>query len=70
MPQGETTNEVIFRISDISGIVGKTDLSGDPVYMNLKITEKGELPVDAKGKVKEMPKGALAYNIPGKQRLH
>ena len=68
MPQGETTNEVIFRISDISGIVGKTDLSGDPVYMNLKITEKGELPVDAKGKVKEMPKGALAYNIPGKAK--
>ena len=68
IPQGETANEVVFRISDISGIVGKTDLSGDPIYINLKITEKGELPVDAKGKVKEMPKGALAYNIPGKAK--
>lgn len=27
MPQGETTNEVTFRISDISGIVWKTDLA-------------------------------------------
>ena len=31
IPQGETANEVVFRISDISGIVGKTDLSGDPI---------------------------------------
>ena len=56
IPQGETANEVVFRISDISGIVGKTDLSGDPIYINLKITEKGELPVDAKGKSKKCRK--------------
>ena len=63
----EVAAKQIYRIRE-SGIVGKTDLSGDPIYINLKITEKGELPVDAKGKVKEMPKGALAYNIPGKAK--
>ena len=34
--------------------------------MNLKITEKGEYPVDAKGNIKEMPKNGVAYCIPGK----
>ena len=65
-PTDETANEIIFRISDLIGIVDKNNLSGAPVYMNLKITEKGEYPVDAKGNIKEMPKNGVAYCIPGK----
>ena len=65
-PNGDTANEVVFRLSDFTGIVDKNNLSGTPIYMQLKITEKGEMPIDAKGNIKEMPKNALAYCIPGK----
>ncbi|MCH5328315.1 MAG: DUF4831 family protein [Coprobacter sp.] len=68
-PRNETANEIVFRISDLLGIVEKNDLSGAPVYINLKITEKGEYPLDAKGNVKEMPKNGLAYCIPGKAAI-
>ncbi len=66
-----TTEEqtVIFRLSDFKGIVDRNDLSGEPVYLNLKITEKGELPVNEKGEVKKLPKGAVIYKIPGKAQV-
>lgn len=66
VPTEDVQKEIIFRVSDFNGIVDKNDLSGDPVYLDLEITSRGELPVDDKGKEKEIPKGAVMYNIPGK----
>gem|GEM_PF-4316887 len=40
-----------------------------PVYLSLKITEEGELPLDNKGNIKKMPKNAVAYAIPGKAEV-
>lgn len=69
IPEDAVKNEVIFRFSKYLGIVEKDNLAGSPVYMNLEITEEGEPPVDEKGRVKERPKGGLAYCIPGKARV-
>lgn len=69
LPQAATEREVAFRVSDYNGIVDKNDLSGEPVYISIKITEKGELPVNDKGEEKEVPKGAVMYNIPGKAEV-
>lgn len=56
---------VLFRMSDFAGFVGADDYSGDPVYITVKTTRKGELPKDAKGEEKKLPKDAVIYNIPG-----
>lgn len=64
-PSGDLTDEIAFRFSTKRGIVSKDDLGGNPVYLNLKITERGELPVDPKGKPMPLPKKGLVYCIPG-----
>ncbi len=66
LPEKEVVRDVAFRVSDVNGIVDKNDLSGDPVYLSLKITERGALPVDEKGEEKKLPKGAVMYVVPGK----
>ncbi len=64
-PQADMENHVIFRFSKYLGIVDANDLSGIPVYMNLKNTEPvAETPVDPKAKEKESK--SIVYNIPGK----
>lgn len=65
-PQDEVQNEVLARISAVDGIVDAGNLAGVPVYLSVKVEEKGELPVDEKGVPKTFPKGGVAYNIPGK----
>ncbi len=69
IPANDTINEVILRISDFNGITDKDDLSGEPVYLTLEITEKGEIPLDEKGLEKKLPKGAVMYKIPGKAKV-
>lgn len=56
---------VLFRLSNFAGFVDADDYSGDPVYMNVGVTNQGELPVDAKGETKKLPKDAVAYCVPG-----
>ena len=56
---------VLFRLSDFAGFVGADDYSGEPVYINVNITNEGQLPVDAKGEEKKLPKDAVAYCVPG-----
>ncbi len=68
-PAEEATKQVIARISALEGIVPSDDLSGDPIYLSLAITERGNLPVNEKGEVKRFPKGGVAYCIPGKARI-
>lgn len=68
-PAEETTKQVIARISALNGIVPSDDLSGDPVYLSLTVTERGKLPINEKGETKRFPKGGVAYRIPGKARI-
>ena len=68
-PGDEVENDVLVRISPVEGIVDAADLAGVPVYISIKVTEKGEMPVDEKGVPKTFPKGGVAYNIPGKISL-
>lgn len=60
---------VIARLSPINGIVPATDLSGEPIYLNMSIVEEGRMPVDAEGRTLPFPKGGVAYNIPGQAQI-
>ncbi len=61
----EEGKSTLFRLSDFAGFVDSDDYSGEPVYINVKVTAKGELPVDSKGEEKKFPKDGVAYVIPG-----
>jgi hypothetical protein len=65
-PQSEIEKEVVFRFSKYEGIVASDDLSGSPVYINVKKAEDEtpETPSDAKKKEKEQ--ASIVYNVPGK----
>lgn len=62
---GEPGRSVLFRMSDFAGFVAADDYSGEPVYVNVKVTRRGEMPVDDKGDEKKVPRYAVIYNIPG-----
>lgn len=57
---------VVARLSTLDGIVDADNLAGAPIYLNIKVTERGSMPVNEKGIVKTFPKGGLAYRIPGR----
>lgn len=65
----DTQRVVIARLSPGKGIVSADDLSGAPIYLKIKVTERGKLPINEKGLVKTFPKGGLAYRIPGIARV-
>lgn len=65
VPEKDSDKAVIARISAIDGIVSADDLSGDAVTLRLKVTDRGHLPLNEKGEPKVMPKGGVAYCIPG-----
>ncbi|MBO5780802.1 MAG: DUF4831 family protein [Muribaculaceae bacterium] len=69
VPDGDITNQVVARVSAEKGVVEASDLSGMPVYLTLKVTKEGELPVNDKGEQLTMPKGGVAYCIPGKTQI-
>ena len=64
-PEDNIDRMVLARISPIDGIIDASDLSGDPVYLNLQVTQRGKLPVNEKGVQLPMPKNGIAYCIPG-----
>ena len=67
-PIDEITKEILFRFSRYSGIVDADDLSGNPVYWNLKNLKTVEIsPPDLKKKAKEPQ--SIVYNIPGKGEI-
>ncbi len=65
VPGDREASEVLFRMSDFAGFVDKTDYSGDPVTIEISNLTQAELPKDAKGEVKKLPKDAVIYTIPG-----
>lgn len=64
-PDDDIDHMVLARISPLSGIVDAGDLSGEPVYLDLQVTQRGELPVNDKGERLTMPKNGVPYCIPG-----
>ncbi len=65
----EDGRTILFRMSDFSGFVDADDYSGEPVYITMKTVSEPELPVDAKGETKKLPKDAVIYNLPGTCKL-
>lgn len=65
----ESGKFILFRMSDFAGFVESDDYSGEPVYVTVDITREESMPVDGKGKEKEIPKDAVIYNIPGAARI-
>ncbi len=63
-PEGDT-DDVLFRMSSFAGFVDADDYSGDPVTIKVEVTDRGDVPTDAKGEAKKLPKDAIAYNVPG-----
>jgi hypothetical protein len=68
-PGDDVSRAVIARVSAINGVVDASDLSGDPITLSLRVTERGKMPVNEKGVAKEFPKGGVAYAIPGTASL-
>ncbi len=73
LPEGDLEKQILFRFSKYLGVVKSDDLSGSPVYLNLKNTTEKEVPADPKEaekiqKEKEKAKG-IFYNKPGKAKI-
>lgn len=68
-PTADINRQIIARISATSGIVDANDLSGFPVYLTIKETARGEMPVNEKGETLPFPKGGVAYTIPGQAQV-
>ena len=67
-PVDEIMKEILFRFSIHFGVVDADDLSGSPVYWNLKNLKTVEIrPPDPKKKAKEPQ--SIVYNIPGKGEI-
>jgi len=69
LPEDDINRMVIARISAIDGIVDANDLSGAPVYLNLKVTQRGQLPLNDKVEELPFPKNGFAYCIPGTAQI-
>lgn len=66
IPHDTMDKEVLFRFSNLLGIVDADDLAGEPVYLNLTATERIP-PMDPKEAEKKLKGGkGVIYNIPGK----
>lgn len=65
VPDDEINGSVIARLSPVDGFVAADDLSGAPIYLNLRITQEGEMPVNDKGAALPFPKNGFPYCIPG-----
>lgn len=65
----EDTSEVLLRFSDFKGFCSPQDYAGAPVNIRINVTAEGKLPVDASGKIKELPKDAVRYCIPGEAQV-
>ncbi|MDR0795256.1 MAG: DUF4831 family protein [Tannerella sp.] len=69
IPNGAINEKVLFRFSKRQGILDADDLGGEPVLINLRITEQAqELPPKEAEKKEKSMKGII-YNMPGKARI-
>lgn len=64
IPEKEGRFEVC-RLDPQKGLMEVESNGGTPLYVDLKITQEAQLPVDTKGEEKKVPKDAVMYCIPG-----
>jgi hypothetical protein len=68
-PMTDINKEVIFRFSKYSGIVDEEDLSGNPVYINVKDLKVSDAKDVSDPKHKAKVGESIVYNIPGKAEV-
>ena len=71
IPTQETEKDILFRFSQIAGVVDKDDLSGQPIYISIKNT--GKLPArqdnpETDKKKAKMTQG-IYYNMPARMAI-
>lgn len=64
VPEGEG-RMVVCRLDKAKGLVSPEARNAEALYFTVKATREAELPVDAKGEEKKVPKDAVMYCIPG-----
>lgn len=62
-PSGDPV--VLCRLSNIGGFTGADDLTGTPVYIAVRPTRRGEIPLTEKGETARLPKDGVMYCLPG-----
>lgn len=68
LAQKDNEKIIVARLSALSGIVGSEDLSGSPVYLDLSVLSRSEMPVNEKGITLTFPKNGIPYRIPGEMQ--
>lgn len=66
IPYDNMEREVLFRFSNLLGILPADDLGGIPVYLNLKATDRAAILDPKETEKKERSLKGVVYNIPGK----
>jgi hypothetical protein len=67
-PVAEVNKEILFRFSKYMGVVDADNLSGAPVYWNLRDLRTVDIPTpDPKKRTKEPQ--SIVYNVPGKAEI-
>ncbi|MCC8132171.1 MAG: DUF4831 family protein [Tannerellaceae bacterium] len=66
IPYDNMEREVLFRFSNLLGILPADDLGGIPVYLNLKATDRAAILDPKEAEKKERSLKGVVYNIPGK----
>lgn len=56
---------VLARLSNYAGFVNRDDLSGAPIYVDIKKIDGPEVPLDEKGNPMKMPRDGVMYILPG-----
>ena len=69
IPQDDINDEVLFRFSTRQGVLEADDLGGDPIYINLRITEQAPILSSKDAAKKEKSMKGIIYNLPGKARV-
>jgi hypothetical protein len=70
-PTEDLEREVLFRFSDLLGIVDADDLAGTPVYINLKASDPpaARIPEPKETDKKDKLMKGIIYNVPGKANV-
>ena len=68
MPKESVENEIICRLSAHNGIVDKTDLSGEPLYLTLVATKQTLSPAGIADKNTPLL-SQIHYNLPGEAKV-
>ena len=68
-PEGSTTRQPLFRLSQRRGLVDKDDLSGEPFYISVDDITALPAADEGKGKKHKTVETGIYVNVPGKMRV-